>query len=139
MTSPFPSRTVGGLPSVWVRSSESSASAPAGDPVDSQLGELDTIAVDTPHWRTGIGRALMSLALQYLVSDGYNEAMVWTVEGYDQGPLSTKPSGGGETAGSETRDDRYASGKIWPAPRDTVAVQAKKSQARVTIRGVCGP
>ena len=81
----------------------------------------------------------MSLALQYLVSDGYNEAMVWTVEGYDQGPLSTKPSGGGETAGSETRDDRYASGKIWPAPRDTVAVQAKKSQARVTIRGVCGP
>ena len=58
---------------------------PSRDPVDSQIGELDTIAVDTPYWRTGIGRALMSLALQYLDSDGYNEAIVWTVEGYERG------------------------------------------------------
>ncbi len=58
---------------------------PSRDPVDPQVGELDTIAVHTPHWRTGIGRALMSLALQYLVSDGYNEAIVWTVESYEQG------------------------------------------------------
>ena len=27
----------------------------------------------------------MSLALQYLVSDGYREAVVWTVEGYERG------------------------------------------------------
>ena len=27
----------------------------------------------------------MSLALQYLDSDGYNEAIVWTVEGYERG------------------------------------------------------
>ena len=58
---------------------------PSRDPVDSQIGELDTIAVDTPYWRTGIGRALMSLALQYLDSVGYNEAIVWTVEGYERG------------------------------------------------------
>ena len=58
---------------------------PSRDPVDPHLGELDTIAVDQPHWRTGIGRALMSLTLQYLVSDGYNEAIVWTVEGYERG------------------------------------------------------
>ena len=58
---------------------------PSRDPVDPHLGELDTIAVDPPHWRTGIGRGLMSLALQYLVSDGYNEAIVWTVEGYERG------------------------------------------------------
>ena len=58
---------------------------PSRDPVDPQLGELDTIAVDTPHWRTGIGRALISLAFQYLVSDGYREAVVWTVEGYERG------------------------------------------------------
>ena len=58
---------------------------PSRDPVDHQLGELDTIAVDTPHWRAGIGRALMSLALQYLVSDDYSEAIVWTVEGYERG------------------------------------------------------
>ena len=28
---------------------------PCRDPVDSQLGELDSIAVDPPHWRMGIG------------------------------------------------------------------------------------
>ena len=58
---------------------------PSRDPVDPQLGELDTIAVDTPYWRTGVGRALISLAFQYLDSDGYNEAIVWTVEGYERG------------------------------------------------------
>ena len=58
---------------------------PSRDPVDPQLGELDTITVDPPHWRTGIGRALISLAIQYLVSDGYSEATVWTVECYQRG------------------------------------------------------
>ena len=58
---------------------------PSRDPIDSQLGELDSIAVDPPHWRMGIGKALMSLALQHLASDGYNEAIVWTVEGYERG------------------------------------------------------
>ena len=43
------------------------------------------MAVDPPHWRTGIGRALISLAFQYLDSDEYNEAIVWTVEGYERG------------------------------------------------------
>ena len=27
----------------------------------------------------------MSVALRYLVADGYNEAVVWTVEGYERG------------------------------------------------------
>ena len=58
---------------------------PSRDPMDPQLGELDTIAVDTPHWRTGIGKALISLALKHLVSDGYSEAILWTVEGYERG------------------------------------------------------
>ena len=53
--------------------------------MDPQLGELDTIAVDTLHWRTGIGKALISLALKHLVSDGYSEAILWTVEGYERG------------------------------------------------------
>ena len=92
---------------------------PSRDPVDSQLGELDTIAVDPPHWRTGIGRALISLAFQSLVSDGYSEAIRWKAT--SGASLSTKSRGGGETAGSETRGDRYGSGKIWPAPRDTAA------------------
>ena len=58
---------------------------PSRDPVDPQLGEVDTIAVDPPHWRTGIGTALMSLAVRYLASDGYIEAIVWTVEYYERG------------------------------------------------------
>ena len=58
---------------------------PCRDPVDIRLGELDTIAVDPPNWRTGVGTALMSLATRYLVADGYREAIVWTVESYEQG------------------------------------------------------
>ena len=49
---------------------------PSRDLVDPQIGELDTIAVDPPCWRKGIGKALISLALQHLVSDGYREAVL---------------------------------------------------------------
>ena len=58
---------------------------PRRDLVDPQIGELDTIAVDPPDWRKGIGKALISLALQHLVSDGYREAIHWTVEGHERG------------------------------------------------------
>ena len=58
---------------------------PSRDPVDPRLGEVDSIAVDPPHCRTGIGRALMTLALRRLASDGYREAIVWTVESYERG------------------------------------------------------
>ena len=58
---------------------------PCRDPVDPRLGEVETIAVDPPHWRSGIGTALMSLALRHLASDGYDEAIVWTVERYERG------------------------------------------------------
>ena len=58
---------------------------PSRDPVDPRLGEVDTIAVDEPHWRTGVGTALMSIAARHLVSDGYDDAILWTVEGYERG------------------------------------------------------
>jgi len=58
---------------------------PSRDPIDPQLGEVDTIAIDQPHWRTGIGTMLMSIALRHLVADGYREAILWTVEGYERG------------------------------------------------------
>ena len=58
---------------------------PSRDPVDAQLGEVDTIAVDPLYWRAGTGRMLMLLALQYLAADGYHQAILWTVEGYDRG------------------------------------------------------
>ena len=76
---------------------------PSRDPVDPRLGELDTIAVDPRHWRTGVGRALISLALRYLVSDGYREAIVWIVEGYEQGIAFYKAMGWDHDGG--TRDD----------------------------------
>ena len=58
---------------------------PSRDPVDAQLGELDTVAVDPPYWRRGVGKALILHALHHLVADGYREAILWTVEGYERG------------------------------------------------------
>ncbi len=58
---------------------------PCRDPVDPEVGELDTIAVDPPHFRTGVGKLLMSLALEALARDGYREAVLWTVAGYSRG------------------------------------------------------
>jgi N-acetylglutamate synthase-like GNAT family acetyltransferase len=49
------------------------------------LGELDTIAVDPSCWHTGIGQTLMSVALRYLTADGYREAVLWTLAGYERG------------------------------------------------------
>lgn len=66
---------------------------PSRDPMDEGLGELDTIAVDPSHWRTGIGTALMSVALRYFVADGYEQAIVWTVEGYESGIAFYEASG----------------------------------------------
>ncbi len=58
---------------------------PSRDPIDPDLGELDTIAVDPSMWRRGIGRALLSEALHSLIADGYREAVLWTLAGYEQG------------------------------------------------------
>ncbi len=81
---------------------------PSRDPVDAQLGELDTIAVDPPYWRTGIGKALNSVAMQYLVLDGYREAIVWTVEAYERGiafyqAMGWNRDGGTRDAGLQVR------------------------------------
>jgi GNAT superfamily N-acetyltransferase len=58
---------------------------PSRDPVNPRLGELDTIAVDPNMWRRGYGRALMAIALAYLVRDGYHEAVLWTWANYERG------------------------------------------------------
>ena len=57
---------------------------PSRDPLESGLGELDTIAVDPPYWRQGIGRSLMHRALQRLRFD-YRAAILWTFESYERG------------------------------------------------------
>jgi GNAT superfamily N-acetyltransferase len=57
---------------------------PCRDPVDPVLGELQTIAVDPPSWRSGVGRALMDDALRHLRLR-YDSAILWTVTGYERG------------------------------------------------------
>ena len=79
-----PSHIAGGSLNIRVQLQGSPASDPAGIRSMKRLGELDTIAVDPLHWRTGIGTALMSVALRHLAADGYNEAIVWTVEGISE-------------------------------------------------------
>jgi GNAT superfamily N-acetyltransferase len=56
---------------------------PSRDPVDPELGELDTIAVDSPYWRRGVGTALMQKALEQLAAR-YDEAIVWTLANHPQ-------------------------------------------------------
>ncbi len=58
---------------------------PSRDPVQAGLGELDTIAVDPPDWRTGVGTALMTAALDALHGARYAEAILWTPAGYQRG------------------------------------------------------
>jgi lincosamide nucleotidyltransferase A/C/D/E len=49
---------------------------PCRDPIDPSLGELDTIAVDPRAWRTEVGKALMSVALEGLRLGGYHSAVL---------------------------------------------------------------
>jgi GNAT superfamily N-acetyltransferase len=55
---------------------------PCRDPVEPGLGELDTIAVAPQAWHTGVGKALMSVALEALRSSGYRSAALWTLSSY---------------------------------------------------------
>ena len=57
---------------------------PSRDPIADDLGELDSVAVDPPYWRQGIGRALMALALDQLALR-WPRAILWTPAGYDRG------------------------------------------------------
>lgn len=76
---------------------------PSRDPVDPTLGELDTIAVEPGHWRTGIGRRLMADALEQMTQDGYRSAILWTLADYAQARNFYQDSGW--RADGSTRDD----------------------------------
>jgi GNAT superfamily N-acetyltransferase len=83
---------------------------PSRDPVDCELGELDTIAVDPAAWRTGVGRALMSVAIRWLRSDGYRLALLWTLDRYSRGSsfyeaLGWRRNGASRQAGRQVRYD----------------------------------
>jgi N-acetylglutamate synthase-like GNAT family acetyltransferase len=76
---------------------------PSRNPIDSDLGELNTIAVDPRAWRTGVGKALMSVALEGLRSDGYYSAVLWTLSDYPQAE-SFYVSTGWRLSGATRRD-----------------------------------
>jgi GNAT superfamily N-acetyltransferase len=78
---------------------------PSRDPVDPELGELDTIAVDPAHWRRGIGTALMRTALDALVDAGFAEAILWTLAGYHRG--QTLYNSTGWTRDGRSRDNGH--------------------------------
>jgi GNAT superfamily N-acetyltransferase len=80
---------------------------PSRDPIDVALGELDTIAVSPSHWRLGVGRLLMTVALQELAA-GYRDAIVWTVAGYDRGSRFYEAMGW-HCDGGTRADDREVS------------------------------
>jgi GNAT superfamily N-acetyltransferase len=86
------------------RSSVSPEFDPVGTPSIRLSGELDTLAVAPVHWRKGVGRALMSVAVDHLISDGYQIAILWTFANYDRGQAfydacAWRPDG-------RTRDER---------------------------------
>ncbi|WP_371407235.1 GNAT family N-acetyltransferase [Kribbella sp. NBC_00662] len=74
------------------------------DPIDPQLGELDTIAVDPAYWRQGVGKALMQKALQALAAT-YPEAILWTLANYPQGQTFYESTGW--TLDGGTRDNGH--------------------------------
>jgi GNAT superfamily N-acetyltransferase len=76
---------------------------PSRDPIDPELGELDTIAVDPAHWRSGIGKVLMETAIEGLTEAGYPQAILWTLADYPQGQRFYESTGW--HADGNTRDD----------------------------------
>jgi GNAT superfamily N-acetyltransferase len=81
---------------------------PSRDPVDPEIGELDTIAVIPTMWLHGVGRALVTTAVTYLVRDGYREAVLWTLAGYERGrnfyeKTGWRLDGGTRAEGSQVR------------------------------------
>ena len=85
------------------------------DPVDPELGELDTIAVDPPAWRTGVGTQLMAIALRWLRADGYRSALLWTLGHYPRADAFYTSTGWCRSsmtrqAGSQVRYDHDLAG-----------------------------
>ena len=74
----------------WLAESDGSVvgfvgTGPSRDPIEPDLGELDTIAVAPSAWRRGVGRRLMDSALGELRGGGYGQGILWTLADYDRG------------------------------------------------------
>lgn len=78
---------------------------PSRDPIDPALGEVDTIAVVPAAWRRGVGRALMTHAVERLRVT-WPRAILWTPANYDRGhafyrAMGWQPLGRSRAAGAE--------------------------------------
>jgi SAM-dependent methyltransferase/ribosomal protein S18 acetylase RimI-like enzyme len=58
--------------------------ASCGSARDGADGELFTCYVDPQHWGTGVGQALLRSARRLLRARGYDEAVLWTLQGNDR-------------------------------------------------------
>ena len=76
---------------------------PSRDPIDPTLGELDTIAVRPENWHSGVGKRLMSVALEQMRVDGYQVAILWTLNRYSLGERFYVATGWSRT--ENTRND----------------------------------
>ena len=77
---------------------------PSRDPIDPDLGELDTIAVAPSAWGRGVGSCLMQAVLDTLLERRFRQAIVWTLAGYDAGREFYRATGwrpSGETRASD--------------------------------------
>jgi len=80
---------------------------PSREPVEPGLGELDTIAVAPTEWGKGVGRALMSVALDAL-AETFWEGILWTPAGYERGHRFYVATGWAADGGTR-RDGREVS------------------------------
>jgi len=83
---------------------------PSRDPVEPGLGELDTIAVAPTEWGKGVGRALMSVALDGL-AETFSEGILWTLASYERGRRLTWRQAGPQMAEHVAKGGRSPSGE----------------------------
>ncbi len=102
------------------------------DTIEPNLGELDTIALDPGHWRSGIGRDLMKIALKYLECDGYRKAILWTLANYERGQRFYEAMGWRADGGirDENRQVRYRI-KFILSRRERTKVRERRKLAKL--------
>jgi GNAT superfamily N-acetyltransferase len=83
---------------------------PSRDPVDTELGELDTIAVDPAHWRCGVGRCLMDHAIDVLRAS-WSRAILWTPADYERGHAFYRATGWVPLGRTRSDDTEVAFGR----------------------------
>jgi GNAT superfamily N-acetyltransferase len=101
---------------------------PCRDPVEPNLGELDTIAVAPSVWHTGIGKRLMAVALDGLRKARFRSAALWTLSNYPLGErfyraTGWRPNGASRDRGNQVRYDHdldFNDFEAYPGARQSI-------------------